>query len=68
MNALIGWALRKGWREGVVNGRRPWLIAGGVALVLRVVHRAVSRGEPKVVYSEQLKPGESLVIAHQEPS
>jgi hypothetical protein len=68
MNTLIGWGLRKGWREGVINGKRAWLVTGGVALVLRVIHRAVTRGEPKVVYREQLKPGETLIVAHQQPS
>jgi hypothetical protein len=68
MNRLLGWALRKGWREGVVNGSRVWLVTGAVALVARIVQRAVTKGEAKVVYREQLKPGETLVIAHQQPS
>ena len=68
MNRLISWGLRKGWREGVVNGSRPWLITGAIALAFRIVQRAVTKGEPQLVYREQLKPGETLVIAHQQPS
>lgn len=68
MSSLVAWAIRKGWREGVINGSRAWMITGAVALAARIVHRAVTKGEPKLVYREQLKPGESIVIAHQQPS
>jgi hypothetical protein len=66
MNRLIRLALRNGWRRGVLQGSRPWLIAGGVALGLRVVQK-LAGPEEKIVYSERLAPGETLVIAHQRP-
>lgn len=56
--------LRQGFRRGVLQGSRPWLVVGGVALGLRVL-RKLSGSEPEVVYSEKLGPGESVVIAHE---
>lgn len=61
---MLGFLLRQGFRRGVLQGSRPWLVMGGVALGLRVP-RKVSGSEPEVVYSEKLAPGESLVIAHE---
>jgi hypothetical protein len=67
MNALARWLLRNGWRRGVLQGSRPWLIAGGVATGYRVVRRLAGRTE-RIVYSEELRPGETLVIAHEGPA
>ena len=61
---MLGFLLRQGFRRGVLQGSRPWLVVGGVALGLRLL-RKIAGGEPEVVYSEKLAPGESLVIAHQ---
>lgn len=60
LNAL----LRRGFRRGVLEGNRTWLLVGGVALGLRVL-RKLSGSEPETVYSERLAPGETLVIAHE---
>lgn len=67
MTALLRWALRKAWSRGVLEGSRPWLIAGGAALTLRLLRRAATR-EESVVYHEELRPGESLIIAHEQAS
>jgi hypothetical protein len=67
MNRLVRMAIRNGWRRGIMQGSRPWLIAGGLALGLRAVLK-LTGSEEKVVYSEVLQPGETLVIAHQSPS
>jgi hypothetical protein len=67
MNRLIALALSKGWREGVLKGSRPWMVAGGLALAVRVFQRAAAR-EETVVYREELPPGETLTIAHEPPS
>jgi hypothetical protein len=67
MNALVRVALRNGWRRGVLQGSRPWMIAGGVAAAYRLVRRLATRRE-QVVYREELLPGESLVIAHERPA
>jgi hypothetical protein len=67
MNRLIRLAIRKGFRRGVMQGNRPWLIAGSVALGVRVLQK-MATNEPKVVYSEELKPGQAVVITHEAPS
>jgi hypothetical protein len=67
MNRLVRLALRNGWRRGILGGSRPWLVAGGVALGVRVVQR-MTGAEEQVVYSEELRPGETLVVAHGRPS
>jgi hypothetical protein len=64
MSWLIRLALRRGWRQGVMNGERAWLYAGAAALVLRWAVRALAR-EESVVYQEVLRPGERLVITHE---
>jgi hypothetical protein len=63
MNRIISAGLKRGWRQGVMEGKRSWLIVGGVALTLRLWQRMAGK-EEKVVYREQLRPGETLVIAH----
>ena len=60
---MLGLLLRQGLKRGVLGGNRTWLLVGGAALALRVVQK-LSGSEPKVVYSEELKPGEALVIAN----
>jgi hypothetical protein len=63
MNRLVRLLLRNGWRRGVLGGSRPWLVAGGAALVVRVLQKLIA-SEDKVVYSEELQPGETVVIGH----
>jgi hypothetical protein len=63
MNRIISAGLKRGWRQGVLEGNRSWLVVGGVALTLRLLQRMAGK-EEKVVYREQLRPGETLVIAH----
>ena len=60
---MIGLLLRQGFKRGVLGGNRTWLTIGGVALTFRLLQK-LSGSEPKVVYSEELKPGEALVIAN----
>jgi hypothetical protein len=67
MNRLVRMAIRNGWRRGIMQGSRPWLIAGGVAVGVRLIQK-LTGSEEKVVYSEVLQPGETLVIAHQSSS
>jgi hypothetical protein len=66
MNALIRLGLRRGWRHGVLNGERGWLIVGGVALLLRMLVRAIAK-EESVVFREVLQPGDRLLISHEPP-
>ncbi len=57
----LGWALRNSWRRGVLGGSGPWLVVGAGALVVKLVSRGRT---PKVVYSEQLEPGQAIVVSH----
>ncbi|MCL4448396.1 MAG: hypothetical protein M1483_08880 [Actinobacteria bacterium] len=53
-------AIRKGLKKGLFGGSRLWMAMGIVAFVVT----AVKRGTPRVVSSNPLKPGESLLITH----
>ena len=63
---LLGSLVRKGWRRGVLGGERLWLVLGAAALALQFVVR-VARKKEEVVFSEKLRPGETIVITHRPP-
>lgn len=67
MERLIRWGLRRGWRDGILNGHRGWLAAGAAALLLRMLLRAIAK-EDSVVYREILRPGERIQITHEPPT
>ena len=54
--------VRIGFARGI-GGSRAWLTVGITAGGLRMVRKAIKR-EPDVVYCEELRPGQSLVIQH----
>ena len=54
---------RLGVYRGLLGGNRGWIAVGAVAAGLRGLGR-MGRKEPKVVFSEQLDPGQTLVITH----
>lgn len=54
---------RMGAMRGLLGGSRGWFALWAVAAGFRMVAKVV-RKEPEVVYSEDLEPGESLVITH----
>jgi hypothetical protein len=60
---VLGLLLRQGFKRGVLGGNRTWLVVGGAALTLRLLKK-LAGSEPQVVYSEELKEGEALVIAN----
>lgn len=55
---------RAGFRKGVLGGNRAflviWLVLAGIKLVKRL-----AGGNDEVVYSEELQPGERLIISHE---
>lgn len=67
MNWLIRLGLRRGWRDGIVNGSKVWVAVGAAALLLRMFQRAWAK-EEKVVYQEVLGPGERIIISHEPPA
>lgn len=56
--------LRKGLWNGLVGGSRLWMVLGGAAATIRLVKRLGGGGEPKVVFRDELQPGQTLVISH----
>jgi hypothetical protein len=55
--------MRLGLRRGLGDGSRVWLTVGAAALLVRLFQRMASPGKP-VVVTEDLQPGETLVIRH----
>lgn len=62
-SGLVGKLLVTSWRKGVAGGSRPWLVIGGVALLLGLSRKDK---QPKVVFSQQLRAGETLVLTAQD--
>jgi len=54
--------IRIGFARGL-GGSRGWLALGFTACGLHLLKRAIKR-EQEVVYLEELRPGQSLVIRH----
>jgi hypothetical protein len=63
MNRLIRLGIRQGWRRGILEGRRTWLVLGAVALSARALQRLAGRSED-VVYREELGAGSGLLITN----
>ncbi len=55
--------VREGARRGLFGGEQAWLVLGGAALLAQLVLRVLNK-KPEVVFSEKLRPGESLVVTH----
>ena len=55
---------RKAISGGVFGGSRTWLVVGGAAWALRSVGRIFGLGEPRPVFTDELRPGERIVILH----
>lgn len=54
---------RLGLTRGLLGGSRVWLTLGAAAVAVRALARLATK-EPEVVFSEELPPGQSLVITH----
>ena len=50
--------------RGVMGGSRGWLILGGTAWAIRILSRVVSTRRLRPVLTQELRPGESLLISH----
>ncbi|GAC1376996.1 MAG: hypothetical protein NVSMB4_06220 [Acidimicrobiales bacterium] len=60
---VIGGALKRGIRQGLGEGKKGFLILGGVAMGVRVLQRLARPGRGRVV-SEELLPGQTIIITH----
>jgi len=63
MNRLIRLGIRQGWRRGILEGRRTWLVVGGLALGARLLQRLGGR-EEQLVYRENLEVGSAVLITN----
>lgn len=55
--------IRNGVRRGLLGGSRTWLVVGGAAFAVRLL-RKLAGSEEQVVYREELRPGEAVVVAN----
>ena len=64
MGALIRSLARKGIREGLGGGPggRGWLAVGLAAATVQYLRR--KSGEPKVAWTTEIKPGQTMIIRH----
>lgn len=56
-------AERMGISRGLLGGNRSWLYVGTGLWTLRTVRRLAER-KPEILISEELKPGQRIVIAN----
>jgi hypothetical protein len=64
LETLLRMAQRRGVRRGVYGSSRFWLMVAIGAWGVRRFRRAIG-SEPDLVYRGELRPGETLRIAHQ---
>ena len=50
--------------KGLLGGNRRWLIIGGTFVGLQMLRRHLSTTEVVPVYTDELLPGEKLIITH----
>ena len=60
----LGYVRRQAIRRGVLGGSRAWLILGAAAWGFRLVMRVASTRRLRAVLTEELRPGDSLLITH----
>ena len=59
--ALTKYISRRGVTDGMLGGRRQWLVLGAVVWLARLAKRVVSRSA-EVVSIEKLEPGQSVTV------
>lgn len=64
MPGPLGYLRRQAIVRGLVGGSRGWLLLGGFAWGIRLLSRFASTRRLRTVLSEELQPGERLVITH----
>jgi hypothetical protein len=53
---------RRALRRGPLGGSRPWTYLWGVLFVARMV-RKLTKGKEEILLTEEIKPGETLIIS-----
>ena len=64
MPGFLGYLRRQAMVRGLLGGSRAWLILGSIAWGVRLLNRLASTRRVRAVLTEELRPGESLVISH----
>ncbi|CAN5201701.1 hypothetical protein BH24ACT1_BH24ACT1_08460 [soil metagenome] len=62
---MLRYLYRRGQLKGLLGGSRGWTAVWGVLLAARLFKKASTR-DAKVVYTEVLHPGETVVIRHED--
>jgi hypothetical protein len=60
---IIRRLLRRAFKLGVLEGSVPWLVAGALGLLVRLMFKP----EPPKIQHEKLALGETIVITHCRP-
>lgn len=60
----LGYLRRQAIVRGLVGGSRGWLVLGVIVWGIRLLSRFASTRRLRTVSTEQLRPGESLLISH----
>lgn len=55
--------LARALRKGLFGGSRLWTVIGTIGLAMKVL-RKITKDEPEVAFSEELRPGQTLLISH----
>jgi hypothetical protein len=55
--------LARALRKGLFGGSRFWTVVGTIGLAMKVL-RKFTKDEPEVAFSEELRPGQTLLISH----
>ncbi len=65
-SSILPSARRRALTDGLFGGSKRWMVLGGLAWALRGYQWATTK-DSQVVYTAELKPGETLVLARQAP-
>ena len=58
---------RKAIYGGLLGGSRKWLVVGGAAWAVHSIGRVFGLGDPEPLFTDDLEPGERIVILHNAP-
>jgi hypothetical protein len=61
--AVLNRLQRAGVHRGILGGSRAWTAIAVASFTLRHAAKLV-RKQPKVVYCQELEPGQSILISH----
>jgi len=64
LDRALRFGMRRGLDQGVLEGRRGWIVVGGMALLGHLAGRALSR-RPETVFFQELQPGDTIQISNE---